>query len=127
MGAQPEAGPEHQTRPHHKQTRASEQTRLKQTKPDQSRQTRASDQTTPQADQSRRADQADQTRPDQADQSIRPKSGCRVHGLSHGPVVCDAGMLPVGSQTMLETVLVDLTTLLLVGPRQLFEADGFLL
>ena len=54
-------------------------------------------------------------------------SGCRVHGLPHGPVVCDAGMLPVGIQTMLETILVDLTTLLLVGPHQLFEADGLLL
>ena len=42
-------------------------------------------------------------------------------------MVCDAGMLPVGIQTMLETILVDLTTLLLVGPHQLFEADGLLL
>ena len=42
-------------------------------------------------------------------------------------MVCDAGMLPVGIQTMLETVLVDLATLLLVGPRQLFEPDGLVL
>ena len=36
-------------------------------------------------------------------------------------------MLPVGIQTMLETILVDLTTPLLVGPRQLFAADGLLM
>ena len=42
-------------------------------------------------------------------------------------MVCDAGMPPDGIQTTLETILVDLTTLLLVGPRQLFEADGLLL
>ena len=42
-------------------------------------------------------------------------------------MVCDAGMLPVGIKTMLETNLVDFTTLLLVGPHQVFEADGILL
>ena len=36
-------------------------------------------------------------------------------------------MLSVGIQTVLGTILVDLTTLLLVGPRQLFGADGLLL
>ena len=36
-------------------------------------------------------------------------------------------MLSVGIQSMLETILVELATLLLVGPRQLFEADGLLL
>ena len=90
---------------------------------------RPSGQTTPRADQSIRANQiqADQTRPEQADQSVKPKSGRRVHGLSHSSVVCDAGMLPIEIQPLLETILVKLETLLLVGPHQLFAAIGLLL
>ena len=43
-------------------------------------------------------------------------------------MVCDAGMLPVGIQTMLETILVDLTTLLLVSTNKcLAEGQGAVL
>ena len=70
-GAQHKAGPEHQTRPHHRRTRASEQTRLKQT-----RAVRTEHQTRSHHKQTRAPKQAT-SRPDQTKAS-RPEHQTRV-------------------------------------------------
>ena len=90
------------------------QTRSWQTRPDQSKQTRASDQVTP-----------------HADQSIRPKSGPRCPWTPSRPAGVRCGHASGRNQSMLETVLVDFATLLILvagrwSPSPFAKADSIL-